>query len=284
MMSNGVSNGQRFAGKTAVVLGASQPGGAGWCVAQELAREGAHVFVAARRLDKVEELAREIGGTPWRCDAADEAQVAAFVEAAAQHSGQIDLAVAAVGMGSAGMIDETGQDKLHEAMAVNFFGPYQFVRHAARHMVEGASIVLFSSIVSTDVMPGSSAYACAKAAINTFTRYAAAEYAPRRIRVNALKAGMLEGPQARRWRRAGMFDRFLQEIPLGAAVENTELARMIIWLATDAVSVTGEVIHVDGGSHLRRQLFPDEMSQEGLSSMARRRVMPDTKPDETPEG
>jgi enoyl-[acyl-carrier-protein] reductase (NADH) len=68
-----------------------------------------------------------------------------------------------------------------------------------------------------------------------------------------------------------MFDRFLREVPLGEAVDPQELARMIIWLATDARSITGESIYVDGGSHLRRQLFPDEMSEEGLESMGRRR-------------
>ena len=261
----------RLEGKTAIVLGASQRGGSGWTVAEVLASEGAHVFVAARRLDKVEELANEIGGTALRCDESDEAQVAAFVEAAAARTGKIDLAVAAVGVGSLGSVDETDMAKLHEAMAVNFYGPFQLVRYAARHMERGGSITLFSSIVSTDVLPGSVAYATAKGAINTFTRYAGEEYAERGIRVNALKAGMLEGPQARRWRKAGMFDTFLQEIPLRAPVEPTELAKMIVWLATDAVSVTGEVIHVDGGSHLRRQPFPEEMSAEGLASMGRRR-------------
>jgi enoyl-[acyl-carrier-protein] reductase (NADH) len=68
-----------------------------------------------------------------------------------------------------------------------------------------------------------------------------------------------------------MFDRFLREVPLGEAVDPEELARMIVWLATDARSITGESIYVDGGSHLRRQLFPDEMSDEGLSSMGKRR-------------
>lgn len=262
---------KRLEGRTAVILGASQRGGCGWVAAKVLAGEGAHVFVAARRLEKVQELADEIGGTALRCDASDEAEVRAFVDAAAARSGRIDIAVAAVGQGAMGSIDETGQDKLNEAFAVNFFGPFHFVRYAARHMERGASATLFSSITSTHVLPGSVAYSCAKAALNSFVKYAAIEYAERGIRVNALKAGILEGPQARRWRKAGMFDRFLREVPLGEAVDPEELARMILWLATDAKSITGESIYVDGGSHLRRQLFPDEMSEEGLASMGRRR-------------
>lgn len=262
---------KRLEGRTAVILGASQRGGCGWVAAQHLAAEGAHVFVAARRLEKVEELAAEIGGTALRCDASNEADVQAFVGTAAARSGRIDLAVAAVGQGAMGSIDETGQDRLQEAFAVNFFGPFHLVRYAARHMERGASAVLFSSITSTHVLPGSVAYSTAKAALNSFVKYAAIEYAERGIRVNALKAGILEGPQARRWRKAGMFDRFLREVPLGEAVDPEELARMIVWLATDARSITGESIYVDGGSHLRRQLFPDEMSDEGLSSMGKRR-------------
>ena len=261
----------RLEGRTVAILGASQRGGSGWVAAETFAAEGAHVFVAARRLEKAQELAAEIGGTACRCDAADEAEVEAFVKAAAARTGRIDLAVAAVGIGSLGSIDETGMDKLGEAFAINFFGPFQFVRYAARHMERGASAVLFSSITSEHVLPGSVAYSCSKAAINGFVRYAAVEYAERGIRVNALKAGVLEGPQARRWRKAGMFDRLLREVPLGEAVDPEELARMILWLATDAKSITGESIYVDGGGHLRRQVFPDEMSDEGLASMGKRR-------------
>ena len=261
----------RLEGRTAIVLGASQRGGTGWTVAEALAREGAHVFVAARRLDKVQELAVQIGGTALRCDAAVESEVAAFVTAAAARSGTIDVAVPAVGIGTLGSIDATCPDKLLEGFAVNFFGPFQFVRHCARHMAAGGSITMLSSITSTDVLPGSVVYSCAKAAINTFIRYAAIEFAERGIRINAIKAGMLEGPQAGRWRKSGMFDTFLREIPLGAVVEPGEIAEMIIWLATHARSITGESIYVDGGSHLRRQPFPDEMSGEGLESMGRRR-------------
>lgn len=258
-------------GKTAVILGASQRGGSGWTCAEVLASEGAHVFVAARRLEKVQELANEIGGTAVRCDASDEEQVAAFIAAAAAATGKIDLAVAAVGQGASGAIDETGHAQLMDSFAVNFFGPFNLVKYAARHMADGGSATLYSSITSTDVLPGAVAYSCAKAALNTFVKYAAVEYADRRIRVNALKLGILEGPQARRWRKAGMFEPFMKEVPLGEPVHPEEIARMIIWLATQAKSITGESIYVDGGSHLRRQPYPEEMSPEALESMSRRR-------------
>jgi NAD(P)-dependent dehydrogenase (short-subunit alcohol dehydrogenase family) len=219
----------------------------------------------------VEELAAQIGGTPFRCDATDEKQVEAFVEAAVAKTGRIDLAVAAVGRGALGSIEDTGADKLEESFHVNFFGPYHLTRFAARHMTEGGSVTLFSSITSEHVMPGSVAYSCAKAAINTFAKYAAIEYAPRGIRINALKVGVLEGPQAGRWRKAGVFDTFLREVPLGRPVDSRELAQMIIWLALDAKSITGETIFVDGGGHLRRQTFPDEIPKDGLESMGRRK-------------
>lgn len=269
MRAEGVAN--RLDGRTAAVLGASQRGGSGWVVAERLAAEGATVFVAARRLEKAQELADEIGGIAVRCDASVQSDVEEFVAAAAARTGTIDIAVAAVGVGTFGSIDSTDAAGLNDALAVNFIGPFQFVRFAARHMGDGGSITLFSTVTSTDVLPGSVAYSCAKGALNTFVRYAAVEYAPSGIRVNALKAGMLEGPQARRWRRADMFDRLLQEIPLGRPVEPDELAKMIVWLATDAVSITGSVMSVDGGSHLRRQLFPEEMAADGLESMGRRR-------------
>ena len=87
----------RLEGKVAIILGASQRGGAGWTIAEVLAAEGAQVFVAARRIEKVEELASEIGGPASRCDAAKEEEVAAFVEATVAKAGKIDICVAAVG-------------------------------------------------------------------------------------------------------------------------------------------------------------------------------------------
>lgn len=262
---------KRLEGKTVVVLGASQRGGSGWTAAELLAAEGATVWVGARRKDKLQELADEIGGFAFQCDASDEAQVEAFVMAAAATTGKIDIVVAAVGQGAAASIDQTGQAQLLESFGVNFFGPFNLVRYAARHMTDGGSATLYSSITSTDVLPGSVAYSCAKAALNTFVKYAAIEYADLGIRVNALKLGILEGPQAQRWRKAGMFDIFMKEVPLGEPVHPAEIARTILFLATEGRSITGESIYLDGGSHLRRQPFPDEMSSKGLESMARRR-------------
>jgi len=76
--------------------------------------------------------------------------------------GNIDIAVAAVGAGSFGSIDETGGAALLEALSVNSMGPFQFTRHAARHMKDSGFIILFTTGTSTDVMPGSVAYSCAK--------------------------------------------------------------------------------------------------------------------------
>src|SRR3546814_8053041 len=113
---------RRLEGRTAVILGASQRGGCGLVTAQVLAAEGAQVFVADRRLEKVQELAAEIGGTAIRCDASKEAEVRDCVDAAAERSGRIDIAVEAVGEGAMGSIEETGQDVLDEAFAGYYIG------------------------------------------------------------------------------------------------------------------------------------------------------------------
>ncbi len=99
---------------------------------------------------------------------------------------------------------------------------------------------------------GTDAYSYVKGAPNTFMRCAAVEYAPHGIRLNALQADMLEGPRAGRWRRSGMPDGLLLEIPLGKATEPSEFVKMIVWLATVAVSITGSTIDGDNGGHLRR--------------------------------
>lgn len=253
----------------AVVLGASKQGGTGWAIAEALRGRCGHVTVGARRLEGIEKLARAINATAVSCDVTSEAQVDAFAEAAVQAGGgPIDTAILVAGEGVRGQIEDIPVPELQRAIDLNFMGPVYFVRHMARRMRDGGNIVLMSSIAATNPWPGYFSYGSAKAALQALVKYAALEYASRGIRVNAVVPGPIETPTA----SATLSDPNLRktvfrEIPLGRTATTHEVAEAVIWFATGAPWITGECVHVDGGMHLRRPPYPDELQAAMRRSM-----------------
>ncbi|MGE4430952.1 MAG: SDR family oxidoreductase [Sphingobium sp.] len=238
--------------KRAAVLGASEEGGTGWAIAHALAARGFAVTVGARRREGIEKLAAEIDGTAIACDATVEEDVARFCEGAGAEEG-IDCAVLVAGAGVTGLIDDIAPETLAHCMKLNFEAPMLFVRHAARRMNDHGSIVLMSSIAATNPWHGYFSYGCAKSAVQTLVRYAALEYGPRGIRVNAVCPGPISTPAAGHLLdhpKAGPI--VAAEAPLGRCAAPDEVAEAIAWLGTSPGWITGETIHTDGGMHLRR--------------------------------
>lgn len=238
--------------KRAAVLGASEKDGTGWAIAEALAKAGFLVTVGARRREGIEELAAAIGGHAVPCDATVEEDVARFCQAAAGEDG-LDCAVLVAGAGVQGMIDDIPNETFARCMALNFEAPFHFVRHAARAMNDHGAIVLMSSIAATNPWSGYVAYGCAKSAVQTLVRYAATEYGPRGIRVNAVCPGPISTPAAGHLLdhpRAGPI--VAAEVPLGRCARPQEVAEAVAWLGTSPGWITGETIHTDGGMFLRR--------------------------------
>lgn len=245
----------------AVVLGASKEGGTGWVIAQTLRSQCRHITVGARQHAGIEKLARAIDAIAVCCDVTSEAQIESFAEAAEQAGhGPIDTAILVAGEGVRGQIDDIPESELQRSLALNFIGPVYFVRHMARRMRNGGSIVLMSSIAATNPWPGYFAYGSAKAALQALVKYAALEYAPRGIRVNAVVPGPIETPTASAaLTNPNLRKAVFREIPLGRTAMTREVAEAVVWFAAGAPWITGECLHVDGGMHLRRPPFPDEL-------------------------
>ncbi|GLK42793.1 MULTISPECIES: SDR family oxidoreductase [Novosphingobium] len=238
--------------RRAAVLGASEEGGTGWCIAETLAAQGCHVTVGARRIEGLTKLAAQISGTPARCDATVENEVEAFVATAAGE-GQLDCAVLVAGAGIRGTIDTMRPEDFEHCMKLNFHSAVHFLRHTARRMKEDGAIVLMSSIAATNPWKGYFAYGAAKAALQTLVKYAAIEFADRRIRVNAVCPGPISTPAARYLvdhPRAGAV--VAHEVPLGRVAGPQDVADAVAWLCTAPGWITGETIHTDGGMSLRR--------------------------------
>jgi len=245
----------------AVVLGASKEGGTGWAIAEQLKKHYPNITVAARRREGIEKLARAIEATSVTCDVTVESQVEALADAAVKAGkGLIDAAILVAGEGVRGDIDNISESELQRALALNLLGPVYFIRHMARRMKDGGSIVLMSSIAATNPWPGYFSYGCAKAAVQSLVKYAALEYAPRGIRVNAIIPGPIQTPTASAiLSNSALRKALFREIPLGRTASTQEVAEATVWFATAARWITGECMHVDGGMHLRRPPHPNEL-------------------------
>jgi NAD(P)-dependent dehydrogenase (short-subunit alcohol dehydrogenase family) len=173
--------------RTAVVLGASS--GIGAATARALHAAGYHVHLLARRLDAVEELAAETGGTTGVVDVTDDAQLEAELRRVAP-----ELAPFALGVYTAGVLDVSPVqghpiELWRRTIDVNLTGPFLFARALAEHLTAGSRIVFVSSVSAWKGQPNLSAYAAAKAGLNRFAESLSAELEHRGIYVHVVAPG-----------------------------------------------------------------------------------------------
>jgi len=244
--------------KLAVITGASR--GIGAATALLAARNGYSVVVnylqneaAAHALAAT---IHEAGGraTPVQADVSQEAEVAKLFEAADREPGELDLLV-----NNAGVVDrqarvqEMHESRLYRMLGVNVVGSFMCAAAAVRRMStarggKGGNIVNVSSAASKYGSPNEYVdYAASKAAIDTFTLGLAKEVASEGIRVNAVRPGIIS---TEIHASGGDPDRALRlgpGLPLGRPGSPEEVARAILWLASDAASYcTGAILDVAG--------------------------------------
>lgn len=242
----------RFAGRTALVTGASR--GLGAAVARRLGAEGAWVGVGFRvqraRAERVLADVRAAGGdgAVVSLDLGDAASLDAAVDLVAAGRG-LDVLVNNAGLLASGPFGADDPAAWAEVVRVDLVGTAALTRAAVRRMARagrGAVVNVGSSQVLRAV-PGSSAYAAAKAGLVGLTRVLAVELAPRGVRVNAVLPGLLDGGMGARVAR-GERERLLAAIPMGRAGREEEAAAVVCFLASDEASyVTGQAWAVDGG-------------------------------------
>ena len=246
-------------GKVAIVTGASSGLGEGF--ARTLVGAGATVVAGARRVDRLEVLAKELDGTapgagrlvPVGCDVTSVQDRSHLVEVAAEQTGRIDVLVNNAGMPGVPNAEDETVDGFAALLDLNLSAGFHLAAEvAAGPAAEGSlSIINVASViglVSTAPIGGAS-YAASKAGIIGLTRELAGQWGRRGIRVNALVPGwfdteMTEGLFSNE-RSAGWVRR---NTMLGRGGEAGEVDGALLFLASAASSyVTGQALVVDGG-------------------------------------
>ncbi len=238
-------------GRVAVVTGGGA--GIGRGIAAGLAAFGASVAIWEQNAETCAAAASEIGALGLPTDVRDSAAVDAALARTIEELGTVSILVNnAGGVFSSPIFDttENGWDALYRA---NLRHVYLCTQRVARALVAagiGGSITSVTSIEGTRAAPGYAAYAAAKAGVINYTKTAALELAPHGIRVNALAPDitMTEGIKA--IAPPGSEDRFGHVVPMGRPGDVDEMAAAAVFLASDMASyITGQTIHVDGGTH-----------------------------------
>lgn len=185
-------------GCVAVVTGASS--GIGEAIAIDLAQHGATVVATARRMDRLEALAKSNANIhAIACDVADAESVKAMVANVVARFGRLDILVNNAGIGLTGYATQIGLDEWKQMVDVNVMGVLNCTHIALGHLVEAAKgprsvadIVNISSVAGRKALPGSSVYAATKFAVNAFSDGLRQELASKHVRVSIVAPGMTE--------------------------------------------------------------------------------------------
>jgi 3-oxoacyl-[acyl-carrier protein] reductase len=242
-------------GRTALVTGASQGIGAG--VAQSLAEAGARVVLAARSVDRLEELAGSLAqrGREARALELDISQaetVADQLDALPDEWSGIDILVNNAGITDDNLLVRMGLEQWERVLRVNLTGAYAVSKVVLRGMMRRrwGRIVSVSSVVGLMGNAGQANYAAAKAGVIGFSKSMARELASRGITVNVIAPGYIatamteEMPQAAR-------ERFESAIPVGRLGTVEDVAAAAVYLASEEAGyVTGHVLNVSGGLYI----------------------------------
>jgi NAD(P)-dependent dehydrogenase (short-subunit alcohol dehydrogenase family) len=250
---------QHLKDKVALIIGASTHGGIGEATARHYIREGAQVILSARRLEAAREVAAGVGAEAIACDITSEPQVEQLVREVMTRLGRLDVLVIVAGGYANQSVDELTRETLQSTFELNVIGPVFAIKHAARAMGRGASIVYISSATAQLNTPGIAAYGSTKAAGERLVEIAAFEYGARGIRLNTLQPGLLETPLSLALlQRPGVRRAYERETPLGRLANVDDVAAAAVWLASDGCHTTGDRIRVAGGVHLRRHALPED--------------------------
>ena len=245
----------RLQGKTAVITGGA--GNIGLATAQKFLAEGARVLIIDRGEARVAEAVRELASNDAHgaaCDVTDSADVARYAAEARRLFGEVDIFFNNAGIaGAVAPIVAHSDEDFDQTIAVNVRGVFLGLKHMLPIMREGGSIVCTSSVAGLRGSGGMIGYVASKHAVVGMMRVAAIEAAPRKIRVNTIHPGPVEGDMMKEL-ETGMAPAdpnaahalIAQRMRLGRYIERKEIADLVTFLASDeSRMISGATMVID---------------------------------------
>lgn len=240
--------------RVAVVVGGAS--GIGWASARALAQDGCRVTIADRNTELARQRADELGDPhTWAAvEVSDEDSVASLFDGVASREGGLHVVVNCAGFSGFGMITDLDADQFRSVVDVCLTGGFLVIKHAARHFSAGAALVSLTSLNARQPAIGMSAYCAAKAGLSMLTQVAALELGPRGIRVNAVAPGFVHTPLTEGAAAIpGVVEEYVENTALGRAGTPEDVAAAVAFLCSPQASwMTGEVLDLNGGAHLKR--------------------------------
>jgi len=241
-------------GKVAVVTGGNS--GIGYQTAKQFKENGATVIITGRSHEKVQQAATELGVLGIVADASNLSDTDKLVAKVKSEFGHIDILFVNAGIFAPAPIGQITEEMFDHQMGINFKGAIFTIEKFLPVLKDGSSIISLSSINAYTGMPNTAIYAASKAALNSYTRTAATELAPRGIRINSVNPGPVHTPI---FGKTGMPEDQLRafaeaienRIPLKRFGQPEDIANLVVFLSSDKASfITGAEYNIDGGINI----------------------------------
>ena len=247
----------KLAGKKALITGGNS--GIGLATARLFIAEGAQVAITGRDQQSLDEAVAELGpgARGYRADVTVAEDRKRLFADLGRDFGNLDIVFANAGIGGRTPTGATDEEAFEKIVHTNLSGAFFIVNSAAALLNDNGSIIFNGSVHNYLGQPGMAAYAATKGGLVSMARAVAADFAPRNIRVNVVAPGATKTPIWKRGARANasaeesarLSDFFSSVVPLGRWGEPEELAKAVLFLASDDSTYVNAVeLVVDGGA------------------------------------